>query len=698
MSEWLTQAGYSVDELDSVWRRSAFAGIAYSDGDEFEQRIEKVLREASDRSLFSPQLAAACTDWPSYYHLSCTRANLLRPLSARLAGADVLEVGAGCGAITRFLGELGATVCALEGSRRRARIARLRTAELQNVRVVAENFETFETQRTFDVVTFVGVLEYANQFVGGEVPACTMLERARALLKPGGIVVIAIENQLGLKYFAGAPEDHIPQRMFGIEDRYPAGGVRTYGRVELESLLEKSGFLQHQFYAPFPDYKFPLTIFSEDGMLSPDIDAHAMLQSSIYADRQLTRFLSFNLSKAWSVVLRNRLGIDLANSFLIVAGDQSLTKAPTLAWHYSTSRAPHFCKELMFEQRGEAIFLQQRLLNPTLPNPASEALTIDLPKELPFVRGSQLSGEFVKLLTSDGWSLEDVACVTRRFLSIAEALVRAEGINAPLSSSDASIPGRYLDLIPQNIINTGNDQFVFIDREWNYNAPVSASWLIFRTFCGIFAAAPIFGKSVSSFTDNRLGFLVAVFEALGFSINAEQIAEIARTEAQVQSLVAGNDQPNPNYWGPQVPLSSTHENGTSPVFSFAELIQRYETNRQRANHLDALLEAARSQTDNTEQPNKECEEAALALAAQIDSLHSERDELQTTITVLSSEMRVLKGEADLFRQSLAALQEEARRLSEERDGYQRTVHELEQSASWRVRAPLRAIASRIRSR
>jgi hypothetical protein len=277
-------------------------------------------------------------------------------------------------------------------------------------------------------------------------------------------------------------------------------------------------------------------------------------------------------------------------------------------------------------------------------------------------------------------------------------LVRAEGINAPLSSSDASIPGRYLDLIPQNIINTGNDQFVFIDREWNYNAPVSASWLIFRTFCGIFAAAPIFGKSVSSFTDNRLGFLVAVFEALGFSINAEQIAEIARTEAQVQSLVAGNDQPNPNYWGPQVPLSSTHENGTSPVFSFAELIQRYETNRQRANHLDALLEAARSQTDNTEQPNKECEEAALALAAQIDSLHSERDELQTTITVLSSEMRVLKGEADLFRQSLAALQEEARRLSEERDGYQRTVHELEQSASWRVTAPLRAIASRIRSR
>jgi hypothetical protein len=113
MTPWLHECGYTLDQTTGVWLRPNFSGIAYNDGDEVELRIEKVVAAASDRSLFSPELAAACSDWPSYYHLSRTRANLLRPFAQRLMGADVLEVGAGCGAITRYLGEAGAHVCAL---------------------------------------------------------------------------------------------------------------------------------------------------------------------------------------------------------------------------------------------------------------------------------------------------------------------------------------------------------------------------------------------------------------------------------------------------------------------------------------------------------------------------------------------------------------------------------------------------------
>jgi SAM-dependent methyltransferase len=697
MSNWLAEAGYSVNPLDNVWHRAAFEGIAYSDGDEFEQRIEKILVDASDRSLFSAELAAACLDWPSYYHLSCTRANLLRPLHDRLGGADVLEVGAGCGAITRYLGELGATVCALEGSKRRARIARLRTADLTNVSVVSDNFETFETQRTFDVITFIGVLEYANQFVGGDVPACTMLERARAMLKPGGVVIVAIENQLGLKYFAGAPEDHVNHRMFGIEERYPSSGVRTYGRVELTKLLQRSGFSKQLFYAPFPDYKFPVTVFSEDGLRSADIDAHAMLQSSIYADRQLTRFLSFDLSRAWGVVIRNKLGIDLANSFLIVAGEENLSQKPILAWHYSTSRAAPFCKELTFTQRGESIYLLPRLLNPTLPNPAKDVVTIDLPKELPFVRGQQLSDEFAKLLTSDGWNFEDVARSTKRFLGIAESVVKAEGVDALLSSASASIPGRYLDLIPQNLIDTGSGEFIFIDREWSYCAPVSASWLIFRTFCAIFRAFPIFGRSACGFAGNRMDFLLYTFKALGFTIGKEELTEVAKGEAQLQALVNGSPV-DVNAWGPHVPVSIGVEDGTSPIFSFQELVQRYETVRQQATHLSAVIQDAKNAGATNTQTAEECRNAAILLTAEVNILTSERDELRTGITLLQSEVRALKGEADLLRQLLSSLKESADRLNEEKCEYQRAVERITMSAFWRTTAPLRAIADRMRRR
>jgi 2-polyprenyl-3-methyl-5-hydroxy-6-metoxy-1,4-benzoquinol methylase len=640
MREWLDQAGYSIDDSDGVWCRADYAGIPYSDGDEVEQRIQKAILEAQDKSLFSRQLAEACVDWPSYYHLSCTRANLLRPLQQHLEGADVLEVGAGCGAITRFLGEMRANVCALEGSRRRARVTRLRTIDLTNVSVVSENFETFTSEQKFDVITFVGVLEYANQFVGGEVPAVTMLNRARSMLKPGGIVIIAIENQLGLKYFAGAPEDHVSRRMFGIEDRYSDSSVRTYGREDLAKLLKMAGFSDHHFYAPFPDYKFPITVFSQDGLMCPDLGAHSIVQSSIHADRQLTQFLSFDLSKAWDVVIRNNLGMDLANSFLVVAGDREIAQQPILAWHYSTGRAPHFCKEILFEQRQNAILLRPRLINAALRNPTSDTITISLPDEVPFVRGSQLSDEFAQLLTTEGWSIKDVASLTKRFLTIAEGVVKAEGVYANLSSADSAIPGKYLDLIPQNIIDTGNGDFVCIDREWNYGLPVNAGWLVFRAFCGVFATNPVFAASVSDLKSTRFGFMTALFDALGFVVTEEKIWEIARQEAQLQTLVAGISA-DAAAWGPDVRITGTHQDGTNPIYSFESIVQKYQEMR----NAQSTIEALRGQISAQE----EAFQAALnELQAQV-SAHAERIEQQkNALASLEQETLSLRNQNERY--------------------------------------------------
>ena len=98
----LGMKGYVCDEAESVWHRIDEAPFSYSDGDEVEQRILDVIENAADVSLFSATLRQHQVDWPSTYHLSAVRANLLRPLSALLAHARILEVGAGCGAVTRF--------------------------------------------------------------------------------------------------------------------------------------------------------------------------------------------------------------------------------------------------------------------------------------------------------------------------------------------------------------------------------------------------------------------------------------------------------------------------------------------------------------------------------------------------------------------------------------------------------------------
>lgn len=171
MKNILKKAGYTFDEQTGIWENPGFSGIAYSDGDEVEQRLAKVIADAADLSVLSDELKQHIIDWPSHYHLSSSRANILRPFAHHLAGAEVLEIGAGCGAITRYLGEIGAHVLALEGSKRRAAIARARTRDLPQIQVLAESFDGFQSDARFDVITLIGVLEYANLFVSGQNPA-----------------------------------------------------------------------------------------------------------------------------------------------------------------------------------------------------------------------------------------------------------------------------------------------------------------------------------------------------------------------------------------------------------------------------------------------------------------------------------------------------------------------------------------------
>src|SRR5262245_33087853 len=96
---------YRFDEATGVWSpRNETPTWGYSDGDEAEERTLAAISRSADRSSHSAELETWITDWASRYHLSRARSNLLRPFLRDLRG-NVLEVGAGCGAITRLLGE-----------------------------------------------------------------------------------------------------------------------------------------------------------------------------------------------------------------------------------------------------------------------------------------------------------------------------------------------------------------------------------------------------------------------------------------------------------------------------------------------------------------------------------------------------------------------------------------------------------------
>jgi 2-polyprenyl-3-methyl-5-hydroxy-6-metoxy-1,4-benzoquinol methylase len=553
MKTLLQKAGYVLDETTHVWLNPTYKGIAYNDGDEIETRIFNIIKNAADISTLSTELRQQVTDWPSQYHLTSARANIMRPFEQTLKGANVLEIGAGCGAISRYLGECGADVLALEGSPRRASIARERTRDLDKITVLAEKFDQFKSHHQFDVITLIGVLEYANLFTPGDNPALIMLQRVRQLLKPEGKLIIAIENQLGLKYFAGAPEDHFGIPMVGIEGRYGKDQAQTFGRPVLTKLLKQAGFETSSFLAPFPDYKLPSSIVTEAGFAHLHFDASAFASQSVKRDPQLPEVCNFSLELAWPVIFANDLGLETANSFLIIASStqQVLVPAGDLAYHYSTTRLAEFCKETIFQSkntsRDDEVFVSYRRLGELNTKNSGDKTPTNLMLEFvcsdsdKYVSGKPLSQEFINIVTKDGWTFEQVGQFTSRYVSSLNAIAKADGFSIDLVSTGAVLPGQYIDCMPQNIMVDAQGKHTFIDKEWQLTFPVEVNHLVFRSLVFLCDAITRFGRPASGESLTAFEFIEKTIQEAGLKVQSVDYMRFENLETEIQQTVSGID-------------------------------------------------------------------------------------------------------------------------------------------------------------
>jgi 2-polyprenyl-3-methyl-5-hydroxy-6-metoxy-1,4-benzoquinol methylase len=540
----ILQASYRPSVVNHVWARPEFKSIAYSDGDQVEDRILDIVKNANDVSVLSSEFREHCTDWATLYHLSSTRANVLRPLKSHIKG-DVLEIGAGCGAITRFLGECGANVLALEGSLRRASIARERTRDLSNTTVLAENFSDFEVGHMFDVVTLIGVLEYANLFTQAADPHLTMLEKVKYLLKPDGVLIIAIENQLGLKYFAGADEDHLGKPMIGLEDRYTDKTAKTFGRLELTRLLNKAGFSTTNFMACFPDYKLPSSIITVEGMEHLKFDASALASQSVGKDPLKPNYICFSSELVWSPVIRNGLGMELANSFLVCAGNLPTSPKTTgvLAYHYSSERLPEFTKETIFSsnQTGDIEVSHKSLISGRdqlswTAELGGETLKFHVQAREAYVHGKTLSKDFVAFVTEPGWTHESLKEFLKLYLKSLVTVGALAKADVPL---ETKISGRFVDCIPGNLIFKDKGAIEFIDTEWTLSAEIPLCRLIFRALLSLVSMP-------SDFALDELGrqytygeFFKLCFKLVGKDLDDVSLLALFDEEMKLQKAVSG---------------------------------------------------------------------------------------------------------------------------------------------------------------
>ena len=529
---------------EGIWVPKAGAkDFGYSDGSEVESRILDAVTSAADRSVFSDELRHAITDWPSLYHFSAARANLLRPFAQKLAKSDILEVGAGCGAITRFLGEIGASVVAVEGSLQRARTIQKRTSGQKSVSVVCDKIQDFSSDRKFDVILLIGVLEYARIYVENDVDGqIKLLNHLGSLLRRDGIIIVAIENQLGLKYFAGASEDHLGRAFSGINDEYECNSPATFGHQVLARILRKAEFDEQLWYYPFPDYKLPTSVISTEALNGP-VGAN-LVASTPMADAQRPSDPLFSLEAAWQVAAQNGLLDHLANSFLVVAGKtpsslRHLTAEHAIAWHYSLARHPHFAKEAQFIAKpgAKSVFVRRsRLVSVAAPK---VPIFCNISDE-PYIDGANWWFELVRTTNAVGWTPLGIAKWCRPWIDA----VRAEMKFAPATFEidfKKKIDGKYIDAVPFNLIRDSSGRYHFIDQEWRLAEKFEFKLLAFRGIRDSLLRLSSVARPGPNTPINVNQLTRAVLALIGIVLTSDELHRFAEIERKLQNWVYGKD-------------------------------------------------------------------------------------------------------------------------------------------------------------
>lgn len=534
---------YQYNPTNNLWSRPGFDGIAYSDGQDFEDHLLSVIQQVSDRSVFSPELKGKIFDWRSEYHLTTARHCLLRPIEFK-PGERVLELGCGCGAITRYLGEQGLQVTAVEGGARRAEVTAERCRDLPNVQVILEDLVHFDSDEAYDWVTLIGVLEYSPLFAKGEDPVLAYLSQAIRYVKPGGRLIVAIENQLGLKYFNGCGEDHVGTPFYGPQDLYNPRTAVTFGRRGLEQRLLASGFSNVDFFYPFPDYKIPSAVVSDQAFKHPEFkvaDLLMRIEARDYGERNLRLFTEQLVARTLE---DNGLLQHFANSFTAIASknNDSLLQADTpLAWCFSLGREAQYQTETIFRREGEQIAVDKHLINPRAASntPNTEDIQHRVGRST-YRSGRLLAWPILKAKLSPdadrqlGQAFEDYA---QYVLSLSRPAAGSD----PQQLASWQIAGDYLDLTPFNLVRTANG-LQAIDQEWVIPSDIPTGWVLMR---GIIQTVGL-GIGHPSLSNTTLStLLTAIVAPWGIGFDNSSLEAWQNLEALFLRTATGRKLPQP---------------------------------------------------------------------------------------------------------------------------------------------------------
>lgn len=229
--------------------------------------------------------------------------------------AGILEIGAGVGAITGMLCQKVDRVVAVEKKRRRAQILAERYKDVPNLEIKQEHYMDLPYRKEFDYIVVHDIFGYVKKYVKTDNPYESFFRQLLCMLKEDGIILLATENRLGVKYFSGAIENYSNKFFVGLDNFDGYDVVYTPTKEELQNLLRKCGITDYKFYYPFPDNIFPTEIYTDRSL-------EYLLYGGKSEETGWDRFELFNEREMFETLQREGVVQNFANAFLVEIGQQ----------------------------------------------------------------------------------------------------------------------------------------------------------------------------------------------------------------------------------------------------------------------------------------------------------------------------------------------------------------------------------------
>jgi SAM-dependent methyltransferase len=413
-------------------------------------RMRGAVKSVKGLPLFFHGLTSCLAEGPSRDHL---RNNLLEGVAELFdTGSSVLEIGPGHGTSTRWLGERFRRVDAFAGDLRSALAARAAASGLGNVKVYLGDISGTSFPR-YGMITMIGA---QGSLECGHATCAHLLKRLGRSLNEGGILVLAVNNEPGIK-FSGHSEKPGP----------------AFGRSELEEILKESGFNNIRFYHLFPGYNLTRTIISESNEVlalrpynwinMPAGGLECSIPGPLFLKAMTEAGLLWQLSSSFLALAARSRSIDLRAGWLIKKmNNQSYDKK--------------FYHSVTLERNGPSAYVVKRAPLPGS-KPSFEARGVEYRLEnKEYVMGELLSFSLYRALLEK----DQEAAIEHTVKILYDGLMSKYYTGKDDAAGYPLVSGEAIDYTLWNLVLMEGGELFFIDRKWTVKGNVPADLILFR--------------------------------------------------------------------------------------------------------------------------------------------------------------------------------------------------------------------------